>query len=242
MLARFWSAVAAMVAMLGAAAPLQAHEDVPVRYRPPGNPPSWQSSASRSVRASARKPSGPPAPLTGQGLVLDGWIGGGTSSVVDGSSAGAAVLGVTGLYYYRWFEAGAGLTMQFLFDSNVIVAGLAGFKVEPEPESRVRIDILAEAGMNAASFENGLFSTVVSGGNAVLPYVGGRLGLSALLGQHRRFVLGWWVSAGDAIGSVVVNSVISSCLLGCSTFQTTDTIGGWIFSTGLRIGGDIAKW
>ncbi len=189
----------------------------------------------------------PPAPaVPNQWIVLEGWIGAGATAVVDRNPTAIAALGVTGLYHGDWLELGAGLTWQpdrtGLASSSVIATLLAGFKVDPTP--RVRLELLAEGGIDYVAFGGGLSQTVDSGGSATLPYAGGRVGVSFPLGHTRRIVLGWWMSGGAAIGPVVVNSVVTNCnsAMMCSTAPQTDTIGGATWSTGLRIGGEVGQW
>jgi hypothetical protein len=178
--------------------------------------------------------------------VLDGWIGVGATSVVDGNSTAVAALGATGLYHGNWLELGAGLTWQPSLagfgTSSVAATLLAGVKVDPAP--RLRLELLAEGGVDHVSLGGGLSQTVDSGGSATLPYVGGRVGVSFPLGHTRRIVLGWWMSGGAAIGPVVVHSVVTNCssTMVCNTAPQTDTIGGGTWSAGLRIGGEVGQW
>jgi hypothetical protein len=189
-------------------------------------------------------PRAPAAPS--QWIVLEGWAGAGTSSAVDRSAAAVAALGATGLYHGDWLELGAGLTWQpslaGLGTSSVMGTLLAGVKVDPAP--RLRLELLAEGGIDHVSLGGGLSQTVESGGIATLPYIGGRIGVSLPLGRTRRLVIGWWVSGGAAIGPVVVHSVVTNCnsAMFCSTAPQTDTIGGATWSSGLRIGGEIWQW
>ena len=129
-----------------------------------------------------------------------------------------------------------------LFGSSSTILGvLAGVKGDPLPW--LRLELLAEGGANSVSGAGTeLFSSSLSGDNAVLPYLGGRAGVSALLGHSRRFVLGWWVSGGDDVGQVTIHPVIQSCFLMCSQTAETFTIGGPSWSTGLRIGGELSRW
>jgi hypothetical protein len=181
-----------------------------------------------------------------QWVVLDGWVGAGASSVVDRNSTAMAALGFAGLYHGNWLELGAGLTWQPGLEgfgtSSVIATLLAGIKVDPVP--RLRLEFLAEGGVDYVSLGGDQSQTVDSGGNATLPYVGGRVGVSFPLGKTRRLVLGWWMSGGAAIGPVVVHSVVTSCnaALACTSAPQTDTFGGGIWSTGLRIGGEVGQW
>jgi hypothetical protein len=181
----------------------------------------------------------PPAPASNQSVMLDGWIGIGATTVVDGNAAAIAALGVTGLYHRNWLELGAGLTWQpplaGLGTSDVVATLLAGVKVDPAP--RLRLELLAEGGIDHVSLGGGASETVDSGGGATLPYVGGRVGVSFPLGDARRLIIGWWVGGGAAIGPVVVNSVITNCNsnMVCTTAPQTDTIGGVTWSTALRV-------
>jgi hypothetical protein len=179
-----------------------------------------------------------------EGVVLEGWIGGGANATVQEQGwGGGLALGVTGLYHSRWFEAGLAASGQFaLFSSSSTILGvLAGVKADALPW--LRLELLAEGGANSVSGAGTeLFSASLSGDNAVLPYLGGRAGVSALLGHSRRFLLGWWVSGGDDVGRVTIHPVIQSCFLMCSQTAETFTIGGPSWSTGLRIGGELSRW
>jgi hypothetical protein len=177
-----------------------------------------------------------------QGIVLDGWLGGGVTSVVkEDGATGTGGLGLTGLYYYRWFEVGFAYNVQVGQFISQVPGVLVGVKLDPV--RWFRLDLLGEGGADIVSgVGSGLFQTIESGGQATLPYLGGRAGASFLLGRAHRFVLGWWVNAGEAVGQVIVQSVVQSCLLGCSTENDTFTFGGTSWSMGLRIGGEIAQW
>jgi hypothetical protein len=188
-----------------------------------------------------------PAPAAAnQWVMLEGWAGAAATSVVDRDSTAKAALGATGLYHGNWLELGAGLTWQPGLDgggaSYVIATLLAGVKVDPTP--RLRLELLAEGGIDYVSLGSDLSQTVDSGGSATLPYAGGRVGVSFPLGQTRRLVLGWWMNGGAAIGPMVVHSVVTNCnsSMMCNSAPQTDTIGGATWSTGLRIGGDIRLW
>jgi len=189
-----------------------------------------------------RAPTRAPTTAT-QWIMLEGWGGGGGSSAVDRTSAAVAELGATGLYHGDWLELGAGLTWQpslaGLGTSSVMGTLLAGFKVDPAP--RLRLELLAEGGVDHVSLGGDPSETVESGGSATLPYVGGRLGVSLPLGSTRRLVIGWWVTGGAAVGPVVVHSLVTNCnsLMVYTTAPQTDTIGGATWSAGLRIGGEI---
>jgi hypothetical protein len=178
--------------------------------------------------------------------MLEGWLGVGATSVVDRNSTAIAALGATGLYHGNWLELGAGLTWQPSLGgfgtSSVVATLLAGVKVDPTP--RLRLELLAEGGVDHVSLGGDPSETVDSGGSATLPYVGGRVGVSFPLGHTRRIVLGWWMSGGAAIGPVVVHSVVTNCnsLMVCTTAPQTDTIGGGTWSAGLRIGGEVGQW
>jgi len=189
----------------------------------------------------------PAAPAAAsQWIMLEGWGGVGASLAVDRSSTAVAALGATGLYHGDWLELGAGLTWEpglgTAGTSSVMGTLLAGVKVDPAP--RLRLELLAEGGVDHVSLGGGLSQTVESGGSATLPYLGGRLGVSLPLGKTRRLVIGWWVTGGAAIGPVVVNSVVINCnsAMVCSTAPQTDTFGGATWSTGLRVGGEIWQW
>jgi hypothetical protein len=232
-------ALGANCASLSALAQTESTEGPP-SPSPPSTPSALPPVAPSQPIAPA--PAASDQPTTPNGIVLDGWFGGAGSSIVDGGSDGQVATGFTALYHGQWLELGADFTLQTDFgaDTSLIAAGLVGVKVDPYP--RLRLELLAEGGVDNVSCAGGLFTTVVSGGNATLPYLGGRAGMSLLLGHTRRIVLGWWMMAGNAIGPVTVNSVLYSCFLGCSTYQQTDTVGGWTVSGGLRIGGEIAQW
>jgi hypothetical protein len=213
--------------------------------RPSPPPPSTAPSA--VPQQSLPPPLPPPEPAAAhQWVVLEGWIGAGATSAVDRSSTAKAALGATGLYHGDWLELGAGLTWQpdttGLGTSDVIATLLAGVKVDPTP--RLRLEVLAEGGVEYVSLGGGLGQTVDSGGTAIAPYVGGRVGVSFPLGRTRRTVIGWWMSGGAAIGPVTVNSVVTTCNSAsvCSTAPQTDTIGGATWSTGLRFGGELWQW
>jgi hypothetical protein len=252
-------AVAVVLATVGVSSPLVAQDAAPQLTPPPPRaeagrlqqpvptPLDMVNTTPTQPGASPLPISEPPSPSPKpqraspykQALVLDGWIGGASARVVDGSSVGLVVLGIDALYYYRYFEIGAGAAVQLepLGEVGAIFSGLAGVKLDPAPW--MRLDLLIEAGLYNISFAGGLFQTVESGGNAALPYVGGRLGTSLPIGQSGRFILGLWVSVGDAIGPAVVNTVLQDCLFGCTTVHQTNTVGGGTISIGLRIGGDI---
>ncbi len=186
-----------------------------------------------------------PAPVVhDQGIVLDGRLGGGASSAVrEQGETGTVGIGVTGLLYYRWFELGLGYTEEsavFTFSAHV-PGVLAGVKLDPAPW--LRFDLLAEAGAYMVSGVGGdLFSSTQSGDKASLPYLGGKAGVSFLPGSAHRFLVGWWVNAGEAVGQTTLYPVVSSCFLSCTVGQETRTFGGASWSMGLRIGGDIFQW
>jgi hypothetical protein len=164
-----------------------------------------------------------------QGLVLDGWLGGGATRVVkEEGTTGTVGFGITGLYNYRWFELGIGYTLQTaIFTLTSQVPGvLAGVKIDPVPW--FRLDLLTESGAYVVSGvgQEFLGPSVVDGGQASRPYLGGRASASFLLGRSRGFLLGWWVNAGDAVGQTTLG---------------TFTVGGGSWSMGLRIGGEI-RW
>jgi hypothetical protein len=166
--------------------------------------------------------------------------------VVDRNSTAIAALGLTGLYHGNWLELGAGLTWDPPLGgpgtSSLIATLVGGVKFDPAP--RLRLELLAEGGVDWVSLGGSPSQTVDSGGSATLPYAGGRVGVSFPLGNTRRVVIGWWMSGGAAIGPVVVNSVITNCNSNsvCTTAPQTDTIGGVMWSSGLRIGGEVWQW
>jgi hypothetical protein len=67
--------------------------------------------------------------------------------------------------------------------------------------------------------------------------------VSFLPGNAHRFLIGWWVNAGEAIGQTSMHPVVEPCFPSCSfVAQTTYTFGGPSWSMGLRLGGDIFQW
>lgn len=174
------------------------------------------------------------------GGTIDGWIGGGSSSLVDGNAEGGIALGATGLLHYKFLSVGAGLTATTaLFgESASIVSGLAGFRYDPVPW--FRFDLLGEGGAETVrGAGSGMFSRTIRESSGTLPYVGGRASLSFLIGRKHRFLLGWWFNSGSTIGEKLVTSTVESCFFGCSINTDTHTVGGPSFTTGLRIGGFI---
>jgi hypothetical protein len=221
----------------------------PPAFGPPalaqGQPPSAAASSPAPMSGASTDALDAVPPKKTQGLVLDGWIGGGATGVVrEDSNTGFIAFGFTGLYHTQWFELGMSFTIQdtvFAFDSAIFSA-LAGVKTEVMG-GVVRYELLAEGGADfVGGVGGGLFANSVDHGSATLPYLGGRAAISYLLGNSHRFVLGAWVSAGDAIGTTVVHPVVSSCFLECSTNTETYTIGGPSWTIGLRIGGEAAVW
>jgi hypothetical protein len=184
----------------------------------------------------------PPDDSHDQGIVFDGWPGAGVTCVVKEEGATATIgFGLTGLYYYRWFELGFAYTLQLGSFISQVPGALAGVKIDLVPW--FRLELLAESGAYIVSGVGGWGLFTTGGGQAVSPYVGGRAGASFLLGRARRFLLGAWVNAGDAVGHVPVPSAVQTCLLGCSPSEgETFTFGGGSWSMGLRIGGEIAQW
>ena len=184
------------------------------------------------------------APVHDQGIVLDGWLGGGSTSVVkEAGAAGTVGIGVTGLYYWQWLELGLGYTLEgAIFAFSAQVPGvLAGAKIDPVPW--LRFDLLGEGGAYVVSgVGGGLFATALSGDQASLPYLGGKVGISFLPGSAHRFLLGWWVNAGEAVGQRTMYPLVKSCVFGCSVTEETFTFGGASWSMGLRLGGDISQW
>jgi hypothetical protein len=179
-------------------------------------------------------------PTVDFGGTIDGWIGGGSGSIVDGNSEGGIAVGATGLLHYKLLSVGAGLTATTaLFgESASIVSGLAGFRYDPAPW--FRFDLLGEGGAETVrGAGSGLFSRTISEGSATLPYVGGRASVSFLIGRKHRFLLGWWFNSGSTIGEKAVTSTVESCFLGCNISTDTHIVGGPSYSTGLRIGGFI---
>lgn len=188
---------------------------------------------------------GPPSvdasPVGDHGFMLDVWLGGGRSAALKETVRWGAGVGVTGIYHYRWLELGVGYRVEAAVFSYVsqVPGVLAGVKTDPYPW--LRFELLAEGDAYIVSdVGDELFSTVVSGETgAVRPYLGGRWGMSLLLGDPHQFLLGWWVNAGEATGQVTMHPVVQSCFLGCSTETETFTLGGPSWSMGLRIGGEI---
>jgi hypothetical protein len=177
-----------------------------------------------------------------QGLVLDGWLGAGSTRVIQESGwSGFAGIGFTGLYHYESFELGAEGRLGFaLFGpTSTILAAMVGGKTEPAPW--LRLELLAEVGEETLSNVGAdLFTNVSGDSGATRPYLGGRASVSFLLGRAHRFLLGWWLNAGDAIGTTIINPSVQTCFLGCSTSERTYTIGGPSLSMGIRIGGEAA--
>jgi hypothetical protein len=175
--------------------------------------------------------------------VLDGWLGGGASSVIkEDGTAGTVALGLTGLYYHRWLEVGLGYTAEAaLFYFTTQVPGLlAGVKLDPVPW--LRFDLLAESGASIVSrVGSGLFVKSLQGDDAALPYLGGKASVSVRVVKHR-VLIGWWVNAGEAMRGTTLNPTVETCFLGCSVSQQTFTFGGESWSMGLRIGGDLVEW
>ncbi len=179
-----------------------------------------------------------------RGIALDAWLGGGaTSAIKESGTQGTLALGLTGLYRRRWLELGLGYRREgALFEFTADIPGaLAGVTMDPAPW--LRFDLLAEGGAYVVSnVGRDLFATSLSGGTAALPYVGGRAGVAFLLftgPTHSRFLLGWWVNAGDTVGATTLAPVVNHCFFGCAASSDTFTFGGPSWSTGLRFGGDI---
>ena len=195
-------------------------------------------------------PESPPAqrsracPGCKQGIALDGWLGGGSTRVVrENDWLGFGGVGFTALYHYEWFEAGAGVRVEFapLGSNSVIPTAMVGPEIEPVPW--LRLELLADVGAESVSNVGaGFFSHVGADAGATQPYLGGRGSVSFLLGESRRFLLGWWLNGGDAIGETTIHPWVSTCFLGCSQSQQTFTIGGPSWSMGIRIGGVAALW
>jgi hypothetical protein len=209
---------------------------------PPSAPPSPSGAAASTPSEIA---SAAPSPPRTQGLVWDGWLGGGASSLVKGyDGAGVFAFGSTGLYHNSWLEMGSGVTVQlapFGPFASTVLGGLVGLKSD-DTDVHSRYELLAEVGADFVDVGGGLFVNSVDHGSATLPYLGARGAFSFLLGRSHRFVLGVWASAGDAVGTTVVHPVVTTCLLGCSTETETYTIGGFSWTIGLRIGGEAAQW
>jgi hypothetical protein len=223
--------------------PAPSSPDPPIS--PPSTVPSPAASSAPPTSEAATSASEAVPPKKTQGLVLDGLIGGGVTSVVkEDKNAGVVVFGFTGLYHSQWFELGTSFTVQdtvFGF-ASVIFSGLAGVKAD-DLDNHVRYELLAEGGADfVGGVGGGILVNSVEHGSATLPYLGGRGGMSFLLGERHRFVLGVWTSAGEAIGTTVIHPVVNSCFLGCSSDTETYTIGGFSWTAGLRIGGEAAEW
>jgi hypothetical protein len=172
-------------------------------------------------------------------LILDGWIGGSSAPVVNGSHDGSFTIGFTGLFRHDWLEAGLALNAgtEFFGAGYVMASVLAGAAFNPAPWFQV--DLLGELGAESISgLGSGLFENVEDGGSAMLPYFGGRAGLSFLLGRSHRFVLGWWFAPGFS-ERTLVHATVQSCFFGCTVNSDTFDVGGFSFATGLRIGGII---
>jgi hypothetical protein len=174
------------------------------------------------------------------GVTLDGWIGGGSGSLVDGNAKGGIALGGTGLIQYKFLGVGIGLTVTSALygESATLISGLAGFRYDPVPW--FRFDLLGEGGAESVrGASGGMFSRVIRGDRATLPYVGGRASLSFLMGRTRTFLLGWWFNSGSTIGEETATETVETCFFGCNISTETHSIGGPSFTTGLRIGGFI---
>ena len=178
-------------------------------------------------------------------LILDGWLGGSSAPAVNGKHLGSGALGMTGLFRHRWFEAGFGLGIRIatisewlrseVFTGYVTGSVLAGAAFNPAPS--VQVDLLGELGVESISGLNGdLYGDLQDGGSATLPYFGGRAGLSFLLGRSHRFVLGWWFAPGFSVPTNV-RVTVQDCFFGCTTSSETLDVGGFSFTTGLRLGG-----
>ena len=181
----------------------------------------------------------PALPPPRNALILDGWIGGSSSPVVNGNHDGSFAIGFTGLFRYDWLETGFGLSAGTEFFGAGYVSGsvLAGAAFNPAPWFQV--DLLGEVGAQSISgLGSGLFDNVEDGGGATVPYFGGRTGLSFLLGRSHRFVLGWWFAPGFS-ERTIVHATVQTCLLGCDTSSETFDVGGFTFASGLRLGGII---
>jgi hypothetical protein len=170
------------------------------------------------------------------GFTLDGWLGGGNASLVDGSGGGGPATGATALFQYKWLDAGLGASaMTDLFGpSSSLLGVLVGVRFDPVPW--FRFDLLAESGAHTITDAGASFgSTIIRGGDATLPYLGGRAGASFLIGRRPRFVLGWWANAGRSLGRRTVQATVEDCL-SCDSRTETHSVGGPSFMTGLRLG------
>lgn len=179
----------------------------------------------------------PVLPPPRNALVLDGWIGGSSAPAVNGKQDGSGALGMTALFRHKWLEAGFGLSVGVgVFSAGYVTASvLAGAALNPAPWFQV--DLLGELGTESISgLGGGFFDEVEDGGSATLPYFGGRVGTSFLLGRSHRFVLGWWFAPGFS-DPTNVRATIQSCFFGCTSRSETFDVGGFSFATGLRLGG-----
>jgi hypothetical protein len=177
-----------------------------------------------------------PRRIVDTGVTVDGLIGGGSMVPVDGKGVGGFAVGSTGLFQYDLLEVGGGMTFGsgFFGPSLVTLGVLSGFRVHPVPW--FRLELLADTGLQSLSDVGAdWFSHVVSDGTAVLPYLGGRVGLAFLVDERRTILFGWWFNGGSTVAHTKVHPILDSCS-GCSTTIETHTVGGGSFSTGLRIG------
>lgn len=193
----------------------------------------------------ASVPDEPPqaCPKCTQRIVLDGSLVGGATRVVrDSGWSGLAGVDFTGLYERQCLELGAEGSLDFtpFGPEYLTLAALAGGKVELEPW--LRLELLGDVGAETVDNVGAALFRDATGGSATQPYVGGRASVSFLLGDSRRFLLGWWMNGGDAIGESVVHPWVRSCFLGCDQSQETFRIGGPSWSTGIRIGAVASRW
>jgi hypothetical protein len=172
-------------------------------------------------------------PMVDFGVTVDGWLGGGGGSFGGGGFA----TGATGLVQYKWLDAGLGASLRsgLFTPTTSFVSGLAGVRIDPV--SWFRIDLLAETGAQMMSGAGtSIFSGTLRGGSATLPYLGGRVGLSFLIGRSHRFVLGLWAILGSSLGHQNTLATVETCFFGCDVTTNTYSVGGSTFMTGLRLG------
>jgi hypothetical protein len=157
--------------------------------------------------------------------------------LVDGSGGGGPATGATALFQYKWLDAGLGASaMTELFGpSSSLLSVLAGVRLDPVPW--FRFDFLAESGAHTITDAGAsVVSSTISGGDATLPYLGGRVGASFLIARRPQFVLGWWATMGGSLGRRTVQATVDPCFWGCDWRIETHSVGGPSFMTGLRLG------
>ena len=208
----------------------------PVAVQPPPPPPPMYAYPGPGADQSGTR-SSYTASRGDVGFTIDGWLGGGSSGILDGNGRGTMALGATALLQYGWLDVGLGLTAgSALFEESFNVMSVLG-GVRQDPVPWFRWELLMEGGVEQVrNVGDGLFVERVSGGDVALPYLGGRASLSFLPGRGHHFLIGWWMGAGSTTGHTTVSPTVESCFLGCSIETQTHTVGGPSFATGLRLG------